>query len=197
MGVFEQFPYTNFHDLNLDWIIEEVKTMRETLDSIEKTILEEAHAYTDEEIGKVYQEIQNLRVEMDSTIQALDRKYDAFKSEVNGNIKLFQLQIDNQNKKIEEDVIAINARTDYAIELNNEKLYDYIGKQVIDVKVRNFFTGEMVTNQQMFDYLASLHVSDPALYDSFPVEINKTYNQLAALNINYTDIAISGKHAFN
>jgi hypothetical protein len=26
MGVFEQFPYTNTHDLNLDWIL---KTMRE------------------------------------------------------------------------------------------------------------------------------------------------------------------------
>lgn len=25
MGLFEQFPYTNFHDLNLDWIIQEIK----------------------------------------------------------------------------------------------------------------------------------------------------------------------------
>jgi hypothetical protein len=24
-GVFEQFPYTNFHDLNLDWILQTVK----------------------------------------------------------------------------------------------------------------------------------------------------------------------------
>lgn len=27
MGVFEQFPYTNFHDLNLDWIIKKVKDL--------------------------------------------------------------------------------------------------------------------------------------------------------------------------
>jgi hypothetical protein len=25
MGVFEQFPYSNFHDLNLDWILKTVK----------------------------------------------------------------------------------------------------------------------------------------------------------------------------
>lgn len=25
MGLFEQFPYTNFHDLNLDWIIQKIK----------------------------------------------------------------------------------------------------------------------------------------------------------------------------
>lgn len=26
MGMFEQFPYTNFHSVNLDWIIEQIKT---------------------------------------------------------------------------------------------------------------------------------------------------------------------------
>lgn len=27
MGLFEQFPYTNFHELNLDWLIEQLKTV--------------------------------------------------------------------------------------------------------------------------------------------------------------------------
>lgn len=27
MGVFEYFPYTNFHDLNLDWILQQMKTL--------------------------------------------------------------------------------------------------------------------------------------------------------------------------
>ena len=31
VGVFEQFPYTNFHDLNLDWILQEVKKALEVL----------------------------------------------------------------------------------------------------------------------------------------------------------------------
>lgn len=30
MGLFEQFPYSNFHAINLDWIIEKVKTTLET-----------------------------------------------------------------------------------------------------------------------------------------------------------------------
>ena len=33
MGVFENMPYTNFHELNLDWIIEEVKKIREEWDA--------------------------------------------------------------------------------------------------------------------------------------------------------------------
>ena len=27
MGVFEHFPYTNFHDLNLDWIVHELEKL--------------------------------------------------------------------------------------------------------------------------------------------------------------------------
>lgn len=27
MGIFEQFPYTNFHNLNLDWILKTVKDL--------------------------------------------------------------------------------------------------------------------------------------------------------------------------
>ena len=27
MGVFEYFPYTNFHDLNLDWIVQKLEKL--------------------------------------------------------------------------------------------------------------------------------------------------------------------------
>ena len=29
MGVFEQFPFTNFHDLNLDWIMRALRELSE------------------------------------------------------------------------------------------------------------------------------------------------------------------------
>ena len=32
MGIFEQFPYTNFHDLNLDWILNAIRSMDKKLD---------------------------------------------------------------------------------------------------------------------------------------------------------------------
>lgn len=36
MGVFEHFPYTNFHDLNLDWILARVKEVLAEADSLEQ-----------------------------------------------------------------------------------------------------------------------------------------------------------------
>lgn len=43
-GTFEQFPYTNYHDLNLDWIIEALKELNDRVTDLEArvTALEEA-----------------------------------------------------------------------------------------------------------------------------------------------------------
>ena len=32
MGLFDQFPYTNFHELNLDWVLQALKGLEQTLD---------------------------------------------------------------------------------------------------------------------------------------------------------------------
>jgi len=56
MAVFEQFPYTNFHELNLDWIIKQMKDvlgsveeLSAKLDSeLEQTILEYLNEHLDE-----------------------------------------------------------------------------------------------------------------------------------------------------
>ena len=40
MGVFEHFPYTNFHDLNLDWILRIIKELDTEVNSfIEQNVL--------------------------------------------------------------------------------------------------------------------------------------------------------------
>ena len=40
MGIFRQFPYTNFHELNLDWILNELRGIDEKLDEALDTIKE-------------------------------------------------------------------------------------------------------------------------------------------------------------
>lgn len=38
MGLFEQFPYTNFHELNLDWVIQKVQDFDAELQNIDAQI---------------------------------------------------------------------------------------------------------------------------------------------------------------
>lgn len=40
MGLYDQFPYTNFHELNLDWLIGEMKKLREDFNNLPENIIE-------------------------------------------------------------------------------------------------------------------------------------------------------------
>ena len=55
MGIFNHFPYTNFHEINLDWIIEEVKKLVVDFENLDKDY-EEFKQY-------VYDYFNNLNVE--------------------------------------------------------------------------------------------------------------------------------------
>lgn len=48
---FEQFPYTNFHELNLEWVISTVKTMQNEIDSVisdAEAVVENASEYAEQ-----------------------------------------------------------------------------------------------------------------------------------------------------
>lgn len=43
-GSYEKFPFTNFHGLNLDWILQEMKKLEEMYDhGIDQKIIERIH----------------------------------------------------------------------------------------------------------------------------------------------------------
>ena len=49
MPVFENFPYTNFHDLNLDWILNKVKDLdKKVNEDLDEIILQ----YVDEHLSQ-------------------------------------------------------------------------------------------------------------------------------------------------
>lgn len=61
----ENFPYTNFHDLNLDWIIKEIKENRATIEDFRETLnqlsvdVEEFREYIDNLDEEIDDKIQN------------------------------------------------------------------------------------------------------------------------------------------
>ena len=77
------------------------------------------------------------------------------------------------------------------IQQNNEYLLSEMETYLNQIKVINYFTGELVTIQDMFNYLASLHLTDSIDYDEMALRA-KTYSQLALLNITYTNLALHG-----
>lgn len=75
MGVFEQFPYSNYHDLNLDWILSEIKQLR----SDQNQLQTDMNAFADQlrtdmvdftrEVNHKLQEIERIVAELPSLIE--------------------------------------------------------------------------------------------------------------------------------
>ena len=81
------YPYTNFHDLNLDWILDEIKKFREELEQIEE--------YGDR--------ITQLEVETDNLerdLTALSNNLESFKRSAESTHENLQRQIRDNNKAI-------------------------------------------------------------------------------------------------
>ena len=51
MPLFENFPYTNFHEMNLDWILQELKKLVDEWDSFGGTVSASAHVSSSPEVN--------------------------------------------------------------------------------------------------------------------------------------------------
>lgn len=202
-----KYPTQNGEMINLDWIISEVKRLNQNMDELEARVLAVALAatkeYVDGELATIREEFADLQQEMvdmrkyfDSRVSDLQSDYSAFTNQVNQQIVLLTQRINDFDQTIKNDIIGVNALTDLKIQQNNEYILSEVAKGVVNVKVYNYFTGELVTVQQMFNTLAELHLENPIRYEELAAA-GITYADLAALNMTYTELAIKGNSFIN
>lgn len=164
------------------------------IDSLTIDVLNQSKGYTDKAISGLEGRVTNAVDEINRLKSELDKQYTEFYNLTNAQLQIFNQRLSGYDKEIADAVIGINARTDEAIKQNNDYVLEEIGKGVVNVRVTNYFTGERVTIQEMFDYLANLHVENGITFDSLT---NKkiSYTNLANLNLDYTTLIISGETA--
>ena len=193
MGIFDnKYPYSDFHELNLDWILETVSNLEKRVDSLKTEFLEQANKYTDEKFAEFKNDLSELEQELNTVVGELEAQYSEFTRVINARIQFIQNDIDNLNQKIDAEIIGANEYTNQAIMQNNDYLIEKLSETVGSLLVINFFTGEKVTIQEMFDTLAKLHIQDPLTYTEY-AEKNITNENLSLLNISYTDLVLRGK----
>lgn len=189
--IFNSYPYEDFHEMNLDWVLKKLKEMDAAIDELHDQILAEAikatKEYVDTELEGFLAEFADLK----SDFIALTKSFNSL------NADFITLKNDTENKlnALEQDimnaVIGVNQRTDLLLQDMYNRIFSDLSTQLSQIKVINYFTGEQVTVQDMFNYLAMLHLNDSIDYDTMALRA-KTYTQLVALNINYTNLAMHG-----
>lgn len=191
MGFFDKYPYTDFHELNLDFVLKALKEMDSRLDELHDQILAEAIAatkeYVDTELAGFLAEFADLKsdfIALTNNFNSLNADFIALKNDTESKLNTLEQDIINA-------VIGVNQRTDLLLQDMYDHIFSDLSTQLSQIKVINYFTGEQVTVQDMFNYLAMLHLNDSIDYDTMALRA-KTYTQLAALNINYTNLAMHG-----
>ena len=200
--MFNEYPYTDMHELNLDWCIAKIKELDQRVDDITAEIAaevyEQAVIYIDEHLQDVIDEFDALKRYVDESIYDIEQDFNGLNQQfidLAGDFDTLVAQTDykiNQIRNyIDGQIAGVNLRTDSAIAANNNYILGQLSQFLAQIRVVNFFTGDEVTIQDMFDYLAMLHVSDSIDYATL-YSRNKTYSDIAALNITYTDVVLHG-----
>lgn len=204
MGLFEHFPYTNFHELNLDWIIQAVKDLDEKVNSIEDRIYNKAKAYTDEQVGQLrndFNELEDEFIAFKAEVNKMFTQYTAkqdkafadFQKLVNANLDLMEQEIRDARAELQTMLTQANAYTDASMTMLLGQLPDIITANIKNAKVYNILTGAYVTIQDMFNYLALFHAPD-ALTCGDMYARNNTNSQILAYNKTCHDFLIGAKN---
>ena len=192
MGFVNKYPYTDFHELNADFILDRIKNIEEQIATIKEQIEGEIFEWVQEQLkpfedqlNALIKEVEDLSEETEETLAAYNARITDFVNQV--NLALAQMRSD-----LVSSIQAVNDLTDIKIEQNNVWLLNEITQNVGDLfMVQNPFTGEYVTIQSMIDYLSAFHIVDGIDYDTMNTRA-LTYTAFAALNITYTDLTLHG-----
>lgn len=142
-------------------------------------------------------EIAKFETQIQKQYNELDGKYQALYEELNNSIlelaDTTAASLEELDTKIYNLGESLKDIMDLKIEENNEYIFESIASEIIGIKVLNYFTGEKVTVQEMFDYLAQLHAMDGITVTEL-ITRQKTVNDLIALKFTYTQLAQNGKN---
>ena len=190
-----KYPYLDFHELNLDWVIAKITEFDKKLDEYEDTVLAKAKEYTDSAIQESYSslvtEFNEFKNEVTTLISDLDSRYDEFVNTVNNRMTITDANVAAISHKVDLVLDEANAYTNQAIINNNDYIIDQTTKALETVTVLNYFTGARVSIQAMFDYLAHFHLQNAISVDTL-VARAKTVNELVAYNMTMTRLATDG-----
>lgn len=183
-----EYPYTDPNRYNADWLLNKMKELEGRLDGILEEALKLTKEYVDNRIAVFQTQISDIQRE----IKTLYDKDEEISAEIVRQVIRLEGLISDAERNAESLFIIANNRTDLQIERNNEYIFREIEDNILaNITVINYFTGEHITVQDMFDYLASLHLENAITYNGLR-DKNLTYAELIAKRITYTELVKNG-----
>lgn len=143
MPLFNNFPYTNFHEMNLDWMVKKIKELEPLQESVN-------------EIAGKYNSMYNKVVQLSS-------QFDSFASDMQAQFNQFaNAGADFISEQVDQMIVLLSAFEDQIAQRVSavETRMDNVERTVVNAAYMDSpFTGEYVPIQQVIYQLASLHTT--------------------------------------
>lgn len=173
-------------------LIAKINELVDVVNNIKVDMLDEANAYTDEEIRKMESRVNDAVNSVIALKQEIENEFNDFKNITEETLNEFSKKIDLLYDHVNDIVYSINARTDLVIKQNNEFIFKEIENNILkNITVLNYFTGENVSVQEMFNYLSMFHLENAMTYAMLYTK-NITVDFLINKNITYTELVRNG-----
>jgi archaellum component FlaC len=188
MGLYEHFPYSNYHELNLDWLLSKVKELQTVIDEInawKETFSAQINAQISNLISEVNEEFTQLKAD-------IEKEFTDYRNETDDK---FEAQRAETNKQFASLTDAVNTRLtafDGRIGDIESKLHDIETNLPTLVHVTNPFTGMSDSIQNVINALADTQRSD-ALTASAYDALNLTASAYDAKNVSAADYDFHGQ----
>lgn len=197
MALFEKYPYTDYHELNLDYLLERLKNVEKSIVTIKEDIEGEVFEYVQSVLAPYEQRLNSLIAEVNALGERVDTQLTLYDTRITNFINEVNGELDDIRVDLANSIIAVNNLTDTKIENNNIYLLNEVSRNIGTMfRVINPFTGQSVSIQEMVDYLSAFHISDGIDYDTMNTRA-LTYTQFNGLNVTYTDLLLHGNTLYN
>lgn len=138
---FEKFPYSNFHDLNLDWIIQQVNEWAEQW----------------AEVKQAYEEFEYDLTHIEAHLAALDAADENIRADIS-NINASIEALDNTLENTIARLTDFEDATAYTLNDYGQRIRDL--EQYATFYMYSPFTGEFVPITDIITQLAQFHLAD-------------------------------------
>lgn len=187
-----EYPYTDPNRYNSDWILSKMKDIEARLDGIVEETVRQTKIYVDEQLEYYQAQVNDILAQFHALEKSVDKSIDAIDDKLLTSIEAMDKKVEEARKEAKTLFIEANARTDYLIRQNNEYIFREIEDNILsNITVINYFTGERISVQDMFDYLAQFHLENSINYNQL-ADKNITVSELIAKRITYTELVKNG-----
>ena len=128
MGFFNSFPYTNFHEMNLDWVLSKIKELEVLVNNLDESILQKAKEYTDEQLDQIekfasiYLKISDMAVILDIPAEVL--RWDISQRETDVSQRYYRGKAASKVKLLQQEMLLAQVGSPLAVENAHRNLLD-------------------------------------------------------------------------